>query len=61
MGKGSSKPGQAVDLIRQGVMPPFYYSVFGLHGDARLSAKERDALIAGLSKMPEFRNLAANS
>ena len=31
-------------------MPPNYYTWFGLHGDAKLSAADRAALAAGLQK-----------
>jgi hypothetical protein len=34
--------------VQEGSMPPGYYTWFGLHSDARLSAADRAALVAGL-------------
>jgi hypothetical protein len=39
----------AVDVIRDGTMPPGRYTV--IHRDARLSATEQDALVAALEQM----------
>lgn len=39
---------ESVETIREGSMPPSYYTWLGLHGGARLSASERDELAAGL-------------
>ena len=36
--------------MRDGEMPPGRYTWFGLHGDARLSSTERDALAVGLER-----------
>lgn len=38
----------AVETVRDGSMPPSYYTWFGLHASAKLSKAERDELIAGL-------------
>ena len=40
----------AVEAIRNGSMPPSYYTWLGMHGDAKLSAKERQELIDGLRR-----------
>jgi Haem-binding domain len=45
----------AVEVIQDGSMPPPYFTRFGLHQSAKLTKAEADALIAGLRKMPEFR------
>jgi mono/diheme cytochrome c family protein len=39
---------EASETIREGSMPPNYYTWFGLHSDAKLTAKERQDLAAGL-------------
>lgn len=39
---------EAVEPVRDGSMPPGYYTWFGLHGDAQLSASERRELAVGL-------------
>ena len=39
--------GDLADAIRGGSMPPWFYTI--VHGSARLSGAERDALIAGLN------------
>lgn len=36
--------------IRQGSMPPDYYTYFGLHGDAKLTAAEKQQLIDGINR-----------
>jgi Haem-binding domain len=38
----------AVETIKDGSMPPGYYTWFGLHRDSKLTAAEQAALIAGL-------------
>ncbi len=43
--------GDAAETISEGSMPPGYYTWFGLHSAAKLSATERDQLIAGLNKL----------
>ena len=40
----------AIETIRNGSMPPSYYTWLGMHGDAKLSAKERQELIDGLRR-----------
>jgi mono/diheme cytochrome c family protein len=40
---------EAVETVREGSMPPSYYTWFGLHSDARLSASERQLLADGLT------------
>jgi mono/diheme cytochrome c family protein len=40
----------AIETIRNGSMPPSYYTWLGLHSDAKLSAKERQELIDGLRR-----------
>jgi hypothetical protein len=39
---------EAIETIRRGSMPLSSYTMFGLHGDAKLSATEKQALIDGL-------------
>jgi hypothetical protein len=39
-------------VIRDGSLPPAYYTRFGLHPEADLSSAERAELIAGLSATP---------
>ncbi|MBW8826477.1 MAG: heme-binding domain-containing protein [Acidobacteria bacterium] len=38
----------AAETVRDGSMPPSYYTWFGLHSNARLTAAERDQLARGL-------------
>lgn len=48
-------PGEAeetIETIRDGEMPPSYYTVFGLHPEANLSDQEIADLIAGLQLTP---------
>lgn len=40
----------AIETIRNGSMPPSYYTWLGMHGNAKLSAKERQELIDGLKR-----------
>ena len=35
--------------VEEGSMPPGYYNWFGMHGEAKLSAADRDALVKGLT------------
>jgi Haem-binding domain len=47
----SGRDGRSDDLlevVRDGSMPPSYFTWFGLHSNAKLSAAERDELIRGL-------------
>ena len=41
----------AVESIEEGSMPPGYYTWFGLHRDAKLTADEQATLIAGLQAL----------
>ena len=41
----------AVETIEEGSMPPGYYTWFGLHRDAKLTAEEQATLIAGLQAL----------
>jgi hypothetical protein len=41
---------RAARTVRNGSMPPNYYTWLGLHGDAKLSTADRAALAAGLEK-----------
>lgn len=40
---------ESIETIREGEMPPSYYTMFGLHSGAKLSAAEKDELVAGLT------------
>ncbi len=46
-GEGARK---VAESVREGSMPPGYYTWFGLHSDARLTAAQRAELVAGLLK-----------
>jgi hypothetical protein len=49
-GRGEGEGGDdAAETVREGSMPPSYYTWFGLHPDARLSAQERRELADGLT------------
>jgi mono/diheme cytochrome c family protein len=51
----ATDPGQAdetIQVIRDGSMPPAYFTRFGINPGAKLTDAERDALIAGLEKTP---------
>ena len=39
---------ESAEAVREGSMPPTFYTWFGLHPEAKLSAAERSALAAGL-------------
>ena len=43
---------ETLETVREGSMPPNYYTLFGLHGDANLSGAERSALLDGLGATP---------
>ena len=48
-------PGEAeetIEVILEGSMPPAYYTVFGLHPEARLTEAEVAELVAGLRLTP---------
>ena len=40
----------SAETVRQGSMPPAYYTWFGLHSNAKLTSAQRAALEAGLIK-----------
>jgi hypothetical protein len=40
--------GRAASSVMRGRMPPSYYTWFGLHADAKLTAAQRQRLAAGL-------------
>ena len=42
----------SIEVIRDGSMPPFYYTMFGRHPEAKLTNEEKAALIAGLAATP---------
>lgn len=51
----ATDPGEAdetIQVIRDGSMPPAYFTRFGINPGATLTDAERDALIAGLEKTP---------
>ena len=41
-----------IEVIREGSMPPFYYTMFGRHPEAKLTKQEKEDLIAGLAATP---------
>jgi len=41
-----------IEVIQEGSMPPSYYTAFGRHPEAKLTADERKTLIAGLQTTP---------
>lgn len=43
---------QTIQVIRDGSMPPAYFTRFGINPGATLTDAGRDALIAGLEKTP---------
>jgi mono/diheme cytochrome c family protein len=47
-GKGG-EAGDASETVRNASMPPGYYTWFGMHANAKLSASQRKALADGLS------------
>ena len=51
----ATDPGDAdetIQVIRDGSMPPAYFTRFGINSDAKLTEAEKAALIAGLEKTP---------
>ena len=44
--------GETIEVIREGSMPPFYYTMFGRHPEAKLTKEEKATLIAGLAATP---------
>ncbi len=49
---GDHEADDTIEVIRDGSMPPYYYTLFGLHPDASLTSDEIDELIAGLRATP---------
>jgi len=47
-GQPQRRAGRAAGTVQRGQMPPSYYTWLGLHADARLSAAQTQALVAGL-------------
>jgi hypothetical protein len=43
---------ETIEVILEGSMPPSYYTLFGLHPEAKLSDAEIDELVAGLRLTP---------
>jgi hypothetical protein len=43
---------ETIEVIRDGSMPPFYYTMFGRHPEASLTKEEKATLIAGLTATP---------
>lgn len=41
-----------IEVIQEGSMPPFYYTMFGRHPEAKLTKEEKATLIAGLAATP---------
>ena len=53
----NSQQGEAdetIEVIREGSMPPGYYTMFGMHPEAKLTDAEISELIAGLLATPGF-------
>jgi hypothetical protein len=51
----ATDPGDAdetIEVIREGSMPPNYFTMFGLHDEADLTDAELDELIEGLRATP---------
>ena len=46
---------EVVEQIKEGEMPPAYFTRFGLHATAKLSAAEKQQLVKALEAMPEFQ------
>lgn len=46
--RGKYEGGDAAETVRDGSMPPSYYTWFGLHSNAKLTAQQRQELAAGL-------------
>lgn len=49
-GGGGEGGGDAAETVREGSMPPDYYTWLGLHASAKLTAKERAELADGLRR-----------
>ena len=48
--KTGGESDDAAETVRDGSMPPGYYTWLGLHSEARLTAKERQELASGLMR-----------
>ncbi|HVT78146.1 MAG TPA: heme-binding domain-containing protein [Acidimicrobiales bacterium] len=48
-GRGREGGREGPETVREGSMPPSYYTWFGLHPDAKLTATERQQLADGLA------------
>ncbi len=48
----SGRADDTIEVIQEGSMPPSYYTAFGRHPEAKLTAAERKILIAGLQTTP---------
>jgi hypothetical protein len=48
-GKRGEGAGDAAETVRDGSMPPTYYTWFGLHGSSKLTKTQRDQLAHGLT------------
>lgn len=49
-----SEAEETIEVIREGSMPPSYYTMFGMHPEAKLTDAEISELIAGLLATPGF-------
>ncbi len=47
--QGRANPDEIVESVRNGSMPPNFYTWLGLHGDAKLTPAERTQLADGLA------------
>jgi len=52
---GGEGVGNVVESIKEGSMPPGYFTRFGLHKQAKLTKAEIAKLLASLQAMPEFK------
>jgi len=50
--KAQDEADETVEVILEGSMPPAYYTRFGLHPEANLTAQERSALVSWLRDTP---------
>jgi hypothetical protein len=48
-GNANHKLRESIEIIQEGEMPPSYYTHFGKHPEAKLTAAEKQQLIAGLT------------
>lgn len=46
---------ETIEVIREGSMPPGYFTAFGMHPEAKLTDAQRAELIAGLEATPGFQ------